>query len=80
MFAVRLAQNGGMVGCHNGLLVVEDVSSGGSTFKFYGESTMKVTRMAFPKWGNRLLETTTDKNVVQLSMWIAADSFSANGY
>lgn len=54
--------------------------SGGSSFKMYIESIMKVTSETFYKWVNRLPVTTTDRNIVQPSVQIVPTLFCAMLY
>lgn len=65
VYAARSKGEVNMVGyCHR-LLLHEDLNSVGCHFKTYAESKMNATTEAFLKFTNRLLETATDRNMVQ---------------
>lgn len=65
VFATRRVVNESLAGYYCSLLVHENLRSGGSVFKTYGESIMTEVRKAFLKWMSRLSETATNWNLVE---------------
>lgn len=69
-----------IVGYYYGLLVYENLRSGASRLKTYGQSIMKITKKRLLKLANRLLAMTKDSNRVQHSVEIVPAPFCALRY
>lgn len=66
-----------MLRYYYGSLVHEDLISGGSCFKIYSKSKMKLTRETFLKSARLVPETDRDRNMAQHPMWIVPAPCSA---
>lgn len=80
MLAARLVGKGSVVGNYHSSLVYDDFSSGGSRFRTYSESMMKVMRDTFLKWINGLLETVPDWGTVRYPVWLLPAPFCTTRY
>lgn len=80
VFAVRPIGKISIVKYNYGSFVYKNLSSGGYSFKKYGESTMKVRKDTFLKWMNWPPEMAMDRNMVQHPVWMVPASFCAVRY